>query len=64
MGSEIIDHLTGLLPLHLRDKGIIRPYNAAFGKEYRKEAMRAFRDNGIRILVCTDAAGMVSKLTC
>jgi superfamily II DNA/RNA helicase len=63
-GVEIIDHLTELLPLEYRALGIIRPYNAALGKEYRREAMQQFRDGIIRVLVCTDAAGMVSAVLC
>lgn len=59
MGTEIIDHLTELLPIHLRTMGIIRPYNATFSKEYRKAVMKEFRGGQVRILVCTDAAGMV-----
>ncbi|KAJ7731866.1 P-loop containing nucleoside triphosphate hydrolase protein [Mycena metata] len=62
-GVEIIDHLTSLLPPELRDaiQGYdtpIRPYNAALSKEYRKRAMEKFREGTVRILVCTDAAGM------
>lgn len=64
-GVEIIDHLTSLLPPELHDavEGYdtpIRPYNAALSQEYRRKAMENFRDGFIRILVCTDAAGMVS----
>ncbi|KAF8952572.1 P-loop containing nucleoside triphosphate hydrolase protein [Flammula alnicola] len=62
MGTEIIDHLTELLPIHLRTMGIIRPYNACFSKEYRKEVMHEFREGYVRILVCTDAAGMGCNL--
>ncbi|KAJ7859516.1 hypothetical protein B0H14DRAFT_3446642 [Mycena olivaceomarginata] len=62
-GVEIIDHLTSLLPPELQDavQGYdipIRPYNAALSKEYRKKAMEKFREGTVRILVCTDAAGM------
>ncbi|KAG8703413.1 hypothetical protein FRC08_002855, partial [Ceratobasidium sp. 394] len=57
-GTSIVDYLTGLLPGHLRDKGVVRPYNATFSAQYRTEAMRLFRQGEIRILVCTDAAGM------
>ncbi|KAF8210857.1 P-loop containing nucleoside triphosphate hydrolase protein [Mycena galopus ATCC 62051] len=48
-GVEIADHL---------EEGLIRPYNAALSKEYRREAMRLFKSGEIRVLVCTDAAGM------
>ncbi|KAJ7437768.1 P-loop containing nucleoside triphosphate hydrolase protein [Mycena latifolia] len=62
-GVEIIDHLTSLLPPELQDvvEGYdvpFRPYNAALSKEYRKKAMAMFKEGHIRILVCTDAAGM------
>ncbi|KAJ7622306.1 P-loop containing nucleoside triphosphate hydrolase protein [Roridomyces roridus] len=59
-GVEIIDHLTSLLPRQLRDSTDtpIRPYNAALSREYRKKAMDRFKDGTVRILVCTDAAGM------
>ncbi|KAJ6630467.1 hypothetical protein B0H10DRAFT_2208096 [Mycena sp. CBHHK59/15] len=57
-GVEIGDHLEELLPLELRGQGLIRPYNAALSKEYWREAMQQFRDGKIRILVCTNTAGM------
>ena len=57
-GAEIVDHLRTLLP-HPSLHGSIRPYNAVLDSEYRDEAMRRFRDGEIRVLVCTDAAGMV-----
>jgi superfamily II DNA helicase RecQ len=64
-GVEIIDHLMSLLPPELRDAiqaydTPIRPYNAALSKEYRKKAMDKFKEGTVRIMVCTDAAGMVS----
>ncbi|KAA1476505.1 P-loop containing nucleoside triphosphate hydrolase protein, partial [Dentipellis sp. KUC8613] len=55
-GAEIIDYLRSLLPPHLH--GVIRPYNAVHGIKYREEAMSQFRSGNLRILVCTDAAGM------
>jgi superfamily II DNA helicase RecQ len=61
MGTEIIDHLTERLPPHLRKLGLIRPYNACFSKEYRKAVMEEFKTGRVRILVCTDAAGMVRR---
>ncbi|KAJ7660438.1 P-loop containing nucleoside triphosphate hydrolase protein [Mycena rosella] len=58
----IIDHLTSLLPPELQDTvqgdTPIRPYNAALSKEYRKKAMDRFKEGKVRIMVCTDAAGM------
>ena len=38
---------------------VVRPFNAALSQEYRTEAMGWFRSGDIRVLVCTDAAGMV-----
>lgn len=61
-GTEIINHLTSLLPPLLQEQGVIRPFNAALSKEYRREAMKQFLSGTIHILVCTDAAGMVSLL--
>lgn len=58
-GVEIADHLEAQLSPEDRGKGLIRPYNAALSKEYRREAMRLFKSGEIRVLVCTDAAGMV-----
>ncbi|KAL1740170.1 P-loop containing nucleoside triphosphate hydrolase protein [Schizophyllum fasciatum] len=58
VGIEIEDHLEDLLPERLQATGIIRPYNAAFSKEYRQEVMRLFTAGAVRVLVCTDAAGM------
>jgi hypothetical protein len=61
-GVSIIDRLTEQLPENMRGLGLIRPYNAAFSKAYRREVMRLFKLGTIRVLVCTDAAGMVSKI--
>lgn len=71
-GGEIIDHLTNMLrdryPLvqdssptiiSSLDSRIIRLYNAVISSEYRIAAMEAFRKGSIRIMVCTEAAGMV-----
>ncbi|KAJ7035030.1 P-loop containing nucleoside triphosphate hydrolase protein [Mycena alexandri] len=62
-GVEIIDHLMSLLPPELQHvvqgyDAPFRPYNAALSKEYRRKAMELFKAGTIRILVCTDAAGM------
>ncbi|EIW74152.1 P-loop containing nucleoside triphosphate hydrolase protein [Coniophora puteana RWD-64-598 SS2] len=40
------------------DPAIIREYSAALTSEYRTSAMDQFRSGKIRILICTDAAGM------
>ncbi|KAI5824812.1 P-loop containing nucleoside triphosphate hydrolase protein [Schizophyllum commune Tattone D] len=55
-GGAIVDHLCTLLPEHLR--GVIRPYNAILSPDYRDEAMQLFKQGDVRVLVCTDAAGM------
>lgn len=39
--------------------GLVRPFNATMSTEYRSLAMTHFRAGTIRILICTDAAGMV-----
>ncbi|KAJ7710584.1 hypothetical protein B0H17DRAFT_1324258 [Mycena rosella] len=53
-GVEIINHLIGLLPPELRDTvqgyDVLRPYNAALSKEYRKKAMSMFKEGQVRIL--------------
>lgn len=61
-GTDIVDYLTALIGKRnpdLAKQGLIRPYNATLGEDYRKQAMAEFRSGTIRILVCTDAAGMV-----
>ncbi|KAI5884996.1 P-loop containing nucleoside triphosphate hydrolase protein [Schizophyllum commune H4-8] len=55
-GQEIIQHLHSLLPEHLHSA--VRPFNAVQSEGYRDLAMDLFRQGIIRILVCTDAAGM------
>ena len=60
VGIEIEDHLGEILPSHLHQAGLIRPYNAVHGKDYLNEVMNLFKKGLIRILICTDVAGMVS----
>lgn len=62
-GPEIVDHMEATLPKHLQGRGLIRPFSAAFSKKYRKAVMKQFKAGIIRILVCTDAAGMVRELS-
>lgn len=59
VGIDIEDHLTELLPENLCDKGLIRPFSAAFSHEYRAKLMDLFNVGEVRVLICTDAAGMV-----
>lgn len=58
-GFDMVDHLDSLLPSALQGQGLVRPYNAALSKECRDVLMELFKAGHIRILVCTDAAGMV-----
>ncbi|KZV81633.1 P-loop containing nucleoside triphosphate hydrolase protein [Exidia glandulosa HHB12029] len=57
-GDRIIDHLRARLPMFLQEEGLVRPFNATLSHRYRKEALQHFRAGNIRVLVCTDAAGM------
>lgn len=58
---EIVDHLERLLPAGLCGTGLVRPFNAAFGADFRTAVLKAFKEGSVRVLVCTNAAGMVSK---
>jgi superfamily II DNA/RNA helicase len=58
-GASITDYLNKRVDPKFHRHGLIRPYNASMSKKYRKRVMRLFREGKIRILVCTDAAGMV-----
>ncbi|KAF9044479.1 P-loop containing nucleoside triphosphate hydrolase protein [Panaeolus papilionaceus] len=61
-GPEIIDYLCTLLPSHLRNAGLIRPFSAGFHLEYRSMVLALFKSGRVRVLVCTDAAGMGCNL--
>ena len=65
-GEKMADYLNALLETrspNLRDSyNAIRPYNARLPPEYRTAAMEAFRKGEIRVLICTEAAGMVCNL--
>jgi hypothetical protein len=58
-GAATVDYLNERVDSKYRQLGIVRPYNATMSKSYRKRVMKLFREGKIRILVCTDAAGMV-----
>jgi superfamily II DNA helicase RecQ len=62
LGSNIVDYLNARVNPEFRSQGLIRPYNAAMSQKYRREVMRLFKEGIVRILVCTDAAGMVSTI--
>ena len=51
--------LTENLPAELRDIGLIRPFSAAFSADHRQQLLDLFKSGIVRILICTDAAGMV-----
>lgn len=57
--SDIEERLYSISPDNFRCAGIIRPYSAAYTSEYREGVMTLFKAGIVRILVCTDAAGMV-----
>ncbi|KAJ7123804.1 hypothetical protein C8R43DRAFT_1135855 [Mycena crocata] len=57
-GGKIVDHLNGRVCPAYRDMGLIHPYNAGMSREYRAQVMALFKAGVIRVLVCTDAAGM------
>lgn len=72
-GNAMIDHLTGLLAKrgssnsgdsnHIGlDPGIVCPFNPTLSHEHRVKAMEHFCRGGIRIMVCTDAAGMARAI--
>ena len=64
MGNEIVNYLGDLVEArghkHGKDRGLVSPFNATLSHEYRHAAMDAFRNGSIRVMVYTDAAGMVS----
>lgn len=60
--ASIETRINSRLPLHLRDSGLVRPYSAAFSPEHREQVMDLFKQGEIRVLICTDAAGMVSDI--
>lgn len=64
VATGMSDYLYGLGPESFRTSGIIRPYSAAYSSEYRAITMDLFKAGVIRILVCTDAAGMVRFEPC
>lgn len=57
-GSSIVDYLNKRVDPNYRHLGLVRPYNATMSKSYRKKVMKLFHQGKVRVLVCTDAAGM------
>ncbi|KAH9850248.1 hypothetical protein C2E23DRAFT_835629, partial [Lenzites betulinus] len=67
VGGEIMDYLnerisSSRLSSTNVPNGLVRPFNATLSQEYRTLAMAHFRSGAIRILICTDAAGMGCNL--
>lgn len=62
VGSDIMEHLYNISPEGSRERGMIRTYSAAYSKKYRRTVMRLFKAGIVRILICTDAAGMVRSV--
>lgn len=63
-GSDLIDYLVTLLKVEDQRSGVIRPFNAVHSHDFRKRVMEQFLDSSVRVLVCTDAAGMVRGSRC
>ena len=61
VGVDMEDRLYDISPESFCETGFIRPYSAAFSLEYRTTVMALFKAGVVRILICTDAAGMVSS---
>jgi superfamily II DNA helicase RecQ len=59
VGSDMMEHLYEISPDTFREAGIIRTYSSAFSAKYRRDVMELFKAGLVRILICTDAAGMV-----
>ncbi|KAF8218135.1 P-loop containing nucleoside triphosphate hydrolase protein, partial [Mycena galopus ATCC 62051] len=57
-GGKLVDYLNARVAEPFRDRGLVRPYNASMSLEYRAHVMKLFKAGVIRVLVCTDAAGM------
>lgn len=64
VGTEIVEYLTTRIATCTKLRRdisdlLVRPFNANMSHAYRTEAMQQFRSGAVRILICTDAAGMV-----
>ncbi|KAJ6619270.1 P-loop containing nucleoside triphosphate hydrolase protein [Mycena sp. CBHHK59/15] len=56
--GKIIDHLNTCVNSSYRDHGLVQPYNTGMSPKYHADVMSLFKAGIVRILVCTDAAGM------
>jgi superfamily II DNA helicase RecQ len=61
-GTEVAEYLYTLLPDSFRHEGVVYNYNAVFSSTNRQQLMDLFRAGIVRVLICTDAAGMVRQL--
>ncbi|KAF8177452.1 P-loop containing nucleoside triphosphate hydrolase protein [Pholiota molesta] len=57
-GTDIAEYLYTLLPESFRNEGVVYNYNAVFSSTNRQQLMDLFRAGIVRVLICTDAAGM------
>ncbi|KAF5330105.1 hypothetical protein D9758_018274 [Tetrapyrgos nigripes] len=57
-GPDMEDHLIDILPGNLKTEGVVRLFSAAYSNDYRDTVMKEFKAGKVRVLICTDAAGM------
>ncbi|KAF8205370.1 P-loop containing nucleoside triphosphate hydrolase protein [Mycena galopus ATCC 62051] len=57
-GGKLTDYLNWQVTEPFRDRNLVRPYNASMSLEYRAHVMKLFKAVVIRVLVCTNTAGM------
>ncbi|KAJ7915110.1 P-loop containing nucleoside triphosphate hydrolase protein [Mycena leptocephala] len=58
VSGKIGDHLNGRVHPDFRSRGLVRSYNAGMSANYRAKVMALFKTGIVRVLICTDAAGM------
>jgi len=63
VGVDIEDHLYERCPEGFKNPGVICPYSAGYSQEYREHVMELFWLGVVRVLICTDAAGMMRQIT-
>ena len=57
--TKAVAHINCWLHPSLRRLGLIKPVNAWMPPSYRSQAMEEFKAGTVRIIICTEAAGMV-----
>ena len=55
---RVVHQLRWLLPAHLRDANVVRPYLSEASASGNTKTQQLFREGVSRLLVCTSAAGM------